>query len=145
MPPHHQGQLSSIALRGAVPGHPSAKDNKGRVPLSNHHVLGVDFPMLITPEPALPHCLGEGLASSFVPMPSEPAILHVTGKGQGSPHQGHLVVTWVTDINPDPFCCRAVDPNIALGGSTDQDISVPWLLTSGCSPPPWRLPFHLFS
>ena len=30
------------------------------------------------------------------------------------------VVTWTTDINPDPRCIRTSDPHVALNGSMDQ-------------------------
>ena len=42
----------------------------------------------------------------------------------GNPNHGPLVVTQATDINTDPSYSRASDPDMALSGSSGQNIAV---------------------
>lgn len=35
-----------------------------------------------------------------------------------------LMVTWATDINTDSSCSRAMDPDMPLGGSQSQDLTM---------------------
>ena len=50
---------------------------------------------------------------------------HINMASNDGPDHRHLwpsLVTWVTDINPHPSCGRAMDPDMALGGSTGPDM-----------------------
>jgi hypothetical protein len=53
-----------------------------------------------------------------------------------------LVITWVIDNDTDPNpprCCRVMDPDMVLGSSMGQDLTVASGGCAGCSSAPGRL------
>jgi hypothetical protein len=101
----------------------SAASGKGWEQLSQPHAPGSSLSQSMAPGLGLLCCLRsvqgqlskvlqplmEGFSSPVFILLREPVLLHC-------PLHWPLVVTWTMDIDNDPCCCRAKDPDMTLYG-----------------------------
>lgn len=124
-----------LPRQGLVPTFPSAAAGIGQSQLSCIHVHRISFPTL----PRL-HLLQGGRRTKrtfFFPVPvtlqgQRGVELCITLRCQHGPKQQlrprtsawPLVVTLAMDIDVDPCCSRIMNPDMALDGSTCQDLTM---------------------